>query len=83
MSTFLKSLRRAPDDEVAELQALAARLETQHATLGPLLQHGDRAIAQLQRLATLGERVEGLERQVVRCPPPHLPPHRQIGRAHV
>lgn len=64
MSTFLKSLRRAADDEVSELQALATRLETQHATLGPLLQHGDRAIAQLQRLATLGERVEGLERQV-------------------
>jgi chromosome segregation ATPase len=64
MSAFLRSLRRASDSEVNDLAELASKLESQQRTLGPLVQHADRAIAQLQRLATLGERVAGLERQV-------------------
>lgn len=67
MAQFLKHLRRSGSDaEVAELQQLATRLETQHHNLGQLVQHADRSIGQLQRLATLGERVSGLERQLAR-----------------
>lgn len=67
MAQFLKHLRRGGSDtEVAELQQLATRLETQHHNLGQLVQHADRSIGQLQRLATLGERVSGLERQLAR-----------------
>lgn len=67
MAQFLKNLRRGGSDaEVAELQQLAARLETQHHNLGQLVQHADRSIGQLQRLSTLGERVAGLERQLSR-----------------
>jgi len=67
MAQFLKNLRRGGSDaETAELQQLATRLETQHHNLGQLVQHADRSIAQLQRLATLGERVAGLERQLAR-----------------
>ncbi len=67
MAQFLKNLRRGGSDtEVAELQQLATRLETQHHNLAQLVQHADRSIGQLQRLSTLGERVAGLERQLAR-----------------
>ncbi len=64
MAGFLQNLRRTatPDDLVA-LEKLATRLETQHKALEELTVHADRSIGQLQRLGSLGERVNALERQ--------------------
>ncbi len=65
MGNFLSNLRRsASSEELAELQRLVARLDTQHSSLEQLVQHADRSIGQLQRLGTLGERVSALERQL-------------------
>lgn len=65
MGTFLKSLRKnASAEDLAELQQLVARLDTQKTSLEQLVQHADRSIGQLQRLGTLGERVNVLERQL-------------------
>jgi chromosome segregation ATPase len=65
MAAFLSNLRRSgsPDD-LAELQQLVTRLDSQRASLEQLVQHADRSIGQLQRLGTLGERVNTLERQL-------------------
>jgi chromosome segregation ATPase len=65
MGTFLRNLRRsASSDDLAELQQLVSRLDNQRDSLEKLVQHADRSIGQLQRLATLGERVSALERQL-------------------
>jgi chromosome segregation ATPase len=65
MGTFLRNLRRSgSSDDLAELQQLVSRLDSQRDSLSQLVQHADRSIGQLQRLATLGERVSALERQL-------------------
>ncbi|HXI21514.1 MAG TPA: hypothetical protein VNH46_10535 [Gemmatimonadales bacterium] len=66
MGTFLKNLRRneASAEELAELRSLANRLESQRAKMEELVQHADRSIGQLQRLGTMGERVNVLESRV-------------------
>ena len=65
MGTFLRSLRKsASSEDLVELQQLVTRLDSQRVTLEQLVQHADRSIGQLQRLATLGERVNAIERQL-------------------
>ena len=65
MGTFLRNLRKgASSEDLAELQQLVSRLDSQRTALEQLVQHADRSIGQLQRLATLGERVNGIERQL-------------------
>jgi chromosome segregation ATPase len=65
MGTFLRNLRRsASSEDLAELQRLVSRLDSQQSSLEQLVQHADRSIGQLQRLGTLGERVSTLERQL-------------------
>ncbi|HXW97270.1 MAG TPA: hypothetical protein VEI47_06755 [Gemmatimonadales bacterium] len=65
MGTFLRNLRKsASSEDLAELQQLVSRLDSQKSSLEQLVQHADRSIAQLQRLGTLGERVSALERQL-------------------
>jgi DNA repair exonuclease SbcCD ATPase subunit len=65
MAAFLSNLRRSGSaEDLAELQQLVTRLESQRGSLEQLVQHADRSIGQLQRLGTLGERVNTLERQL-------------------
>ena len=65
MGTFLRNLRKsASSEDLAELQQLVSRLDSQTHRLEQLVQHADRSIGQLQRLATLGERVNAIERQL-------------------
>lgn len=65
MAAFLSNLRRSGSaEDLAELQQLVTRLDSQRSGLEQLVQHADRSIGQLQRLGTLGERVNGLERQL-------------------
>jgi DNA repair exonuclease SbcCD ATPase subunit len=65
MSTFLRNLRRsASSEDLAELQQIVSRLDSQRDSLERLTQHADRSIGQLQRLGTLGEKVTALERQL-------------------
>ena len=62
---FLSNLRRnGSAEDLAELQQLVTRLDSQRGSLEQLVQHADRSIGQLQRLGTLGERVNTLERQL-------------------
>lgn len=62
---FLSNLRRnGSTEDLAELQQLVTRLDSQRTSLEQLVQHADRSIGQLQRLGTLGERVSTLERQL-------------------
>jgi chromosome segregation ATPase len=51
-------------EDLAALQEIADRLETRHTSLQELVTHADRSIGQLQRLASLGERVATLEKQL-------------------
>ena len=64
MAGFLQNLRRTgtPDD-LAALEKLANRMEAQQKALQELTLHADRSIGQLQRLSSLGERVNAIERQ--------------------
>ena len=53
MGTFLRNLRRSgSSDDLAELQQLVCRLDSQRDSRSQLVQHADRSIGQLQRLAT-------------------------------
>jgi chromosome segregation ATPase len=66
MGAFLQNLRRGAvrGEDVAVFQELADRLEGQRAALEELVRHADRSIGQLERLGTMGERLNALERQM-------------------
>lgn len=65
MSEFLKNLRGGSGkDDLAAMRELATRMERERNTLEHLVAHADRSIGQLQRLSTMGDRLQGLERQM-------------------
>jgi len=66
MGAFLQNLRRggARGEDLAVFQELADRIEGQRAALEELVRHADRSIGQLERLGTMGERLNTLERQM-------------------
>ncbi|HWA57721.1 MAG TPA: hypothetical protein VG692_10730 [Gemmatimonadales bacterium] len=66
MGAFLQNLRRGAvrGEELAVYQELADRIEGQRAALEELVRHADRSIGQLERLGTMGERLNALERQM-------------------
>src|SRR5262245_11155113 len=66
MGAFLQNLRRGGvrGEELTAFQELADRLEGQQSKLDELVRHADRSIGQLERLGTMGERLNALERQM-------------------
>lgn len=66
MGALFQNLRRGAvrGEELAAYQELADRLEGQRASLEELVRHADRSIGQLERLGTMGERLNALERQM-------------------
>src|SRR5512143_2117994 len=66
MGAFLQNLRRGAvrGEDLAVFQELADRLEGQRTALEELVRHADRSIGQLERLGTMGERLNALERQM-------------------